>query len=55
MLVLFSDIGLREGTVKRRGLPDSFVEHGPVEVLREKLGLDKAGIIKAAKALLTVG
>jgi 1-deoxy-D-xylulose-5-phosphate synthase len=55
VLELFSDVGLREVTVKRLGLPDSFVEHGPVEVLREKLGLDKAGIIKAAKSLLTVG
>jgi 1-deoxy-D-xylulose-5-phosphate synthase len=55
VLELFSDAGLREVTVKRLGLPDSFVEHGPVEVLREKLGLDKTGIIKAAKSLLTVG
>lgn len=54
VLELFSDVGLREVTVKRLGLPDSFVEHGPVGVLKEKLGLDKAGIIKAAKALLTV-
>jgi 1-deoxy-D-xylulose-5-phosphate synthase len=55
VLELFSDAGLREVTVKRLGLPDSFVEHGPVEVLREKLGLDKTGIIKAARGLLTVG
>jgi 1-deoxy-D-xylulose-5-phosphate synthase len=55
VLELFSDMGIREVTVKRLGLPDSFVEHGPVEVLREKLGLDKAGIMKAAKSLLTVG
>ena len=53
VLELFSDTGLREVTVRRLGLPDSFVEHGPVGVLREKCGLDKAGIIKAAKALLT--
>jgi 1-deoxy-D-xylulose-5-phosphate synthase len=55
VLELFSDMGIRDVTVKRLGLPDSFVEHGPVEVLREKLGLDKAGIMKAAKSLLTVG
>ena len=54
VLELFSDVGLREVTVKRLGLPDSFVEHGPVQMLREKLGLDKTGIIKAARALLTV-
>jgi len=51
VLELFSDTGLKEVTVRRLGLPDSFVEHGPVEVLREKLGLDKTGIIKAARAL----
>ena len=55
VLELFSDIGLRGVTVRRLGLPDGFVEHGPVELLREKLGLDKAGIIKAARALLSVG
>jgi len=52
VLERFSDLGLSEVTVKRLGLPDRFVEHGPVEVLREKLGLDKAGILKAAKSLL---
>jgi len=55
VLELFSDMGIREVTVKRLGLPDSFVEHGPVEVLKEKLGLDRAGIMKAAKSLFTVG
>jgi 1-deoxy-D-xylulose-5-phosphate synthase len=53
VLELFSDQGLRDVTVKRLGLPDSFVEHGPVEVLREKIGLNKEGIIKAARAMLT--
>jgi 1-deoxy-D-xylulose-5-phosphate synthase len=55
VLELFSDMGLRGVIVKRLGLPDSFIEHGPVEVLREKLGLDKAGIVKAAKSLLSLG
>jgi 1-deoxy-D-xylulose-5-phosphate synthase len=54
VLELFNDMGLTEVTVKRLGLPDSFVEHGPVRVLKEKLGLDKAGILKAARALLAV-
>jgi len=51
VLELFSDTGLKEVTVRRLGLPDSFVEHGPVGVLREKYGLDKAGIMKTARAL----
>ena len=54
VLELFSDMGLREVTVRRLGLPDRFVEHGPVNVLKEKLGLDKTGIIRAARALLAV-
>ena len=52
VLESFNDLGLSEVTVKRLGLPDRFVEHGPVEVLREELGLDKAGILRAARALL---
>jgi len=55
VLELFSDVGLTNVTVKRLGLPDCFIEHGPADVLREKLGLDKAGILKAAKALLSIG
>jgi len=51
VLELFSDTRLKEVTVRRLGLPDSFVEHGPVGVLREKYGLDKAGIMKTARAL----
>jgi 1-deoxy-D-xylulose-5-phosphate synthase len=53
VLELLSDLGLRDVIVKRLGLPDSFVEHGPVEVLKEKIGLDTKGIIQAARALLT--
>jgi len=52
VLECFNDLGLSGVTVRRLGLPDRFVEHGPVELLREKIGLDKAGILKAAKALL---
>ena len=52
VLELFSDAGLKGVTVRRLGLPDSFVEHGPAEVLREKCGLDKAGIMREARALL---
>jgi 1-deoxy-D-xylulose-5-phosphate synthase len=38
--------------VKRIGLPDKFVEHGPVEVLRAKYGLDRDGILKTARPSL---
>jgi len=42
------------GVVKRLGLPDEFVEHGPRPLLLEKLGLDKNGLIKTVKSLVSV-
>lgn len=42
--------GLR---VKRLGLPDCFVEHGPQKVLRQRLGLDKNGVKASLLELLT--
>lgn len=51
VLELFSDCGASDLMVKRLGLPDAFVEHGPIHVLREKWGLDKEGILKEARAL----
>ncbi|MDA8235227.1 MAG: 1-deoxy-D-xylulose-5-phosphate synthase [Clostridia bacterium] len=32
---------------KRLGIPDEFVEHGPIKVLREKFGLSAEGIVAA--------
>lgn len=37
--------------LRRLGLPDKFVEHGPQSVLRSELGLDVAGIMKEARDL----
>jgi len=52
ILELFNDMGLKNILVKRIGLPDKFVEHGPQDILREKYGLDSAGIMREAKDLL---
>ena len=52
ILELFNDLGLKNMSVKRIGLPDKFVEHGPQDILREKYGLDSAGIIREARDLL---
>jgi 1-deoxy-D-xylulose-5-phosphate synthase len=38
--------------VKRLGIPDTFVEHGPQDFLRRKYEIDAAGIFRAAEALL---
>ncbi len=53
ILELFNDLGLKNMSVKRIGLPDKFVEHGPQDVLREKYGLDSAGIMREARDLLS--
>lgn len=52
ILEFFNDLGLRDVVVKRIGLPDRFVEHGPPDLLREKCGLDASGILKAARELV---
>jgi 1-deoxy-D-xylulose-5-phosphate synthase len=51
LLELFSDMGVGGVRVRRMGLPDRFVEHGPLAVLREKCGLDTSGILKEARDL----
>jgi 1-deoxy-D-xylulose-5-phosphate synthase len=51
VLEMFNDMGVENVRTKRIGLPDKFVEHGPSAVLREKYGLDSAGILKEARDL----
>jgi 1-deoxy-D-xylulose-5-phosphate synthase len=51
ILELFNEMGIRDLTIKRMGLPDRFVEHGPVSLLKEKIGLDCSGIAKEAREL----
>jgi 1-deoxy-D-xylulose-5-phosphate synthase len=51
VLELLADSDARDVIVRRIGLPDKFVEHGAVEVLREKYGLDAAGIAERARGL----
>jgi len=51
VLELFSDLDIRDVRIKRLGLPDRFVEHGPLSILKEKYGLDTNGIMKEVKEL----
>jgi len=55
ILELFGDSGATDLLVRRMGLPDAFVEHGPIPVLREKFGLDREGIVKEARAFCGTG
>jgi 1-deoxy-D-xylulose-5-phosphate synthase len=51
VLELFNDLQLEGVRVKRIGLPDKFIEHGPISLLREKHGLDASGISKEAREM----
>jgi 1-deoxy-D-xylulose-5-phosphate synthase len=46
------DEGIFEFRLERLGLPDTFIEHGPQDLLRSKYGMDAPTIINAAKKLL---
>lgn len=52
VLELFADKELTGLVVKRLAIPDVFVEHGSPAILREKYGLDGAGILQGALKLL---
>jgi 1-deoxy-D-xylulose-5-phosphate synthase len=52
VLELMADRGLFGVTVKRLGISDVFVEHGTQDILRQKYGLDVAGIVKRALTIL---
>jgi len=55
ILELFNDMDVQNVRLKRIGLPDKFVEHGPLDLLREKYGLDTSGILKEARDLCRQG
>jgi len=51
ILEFFSDQGLSNIIIKRLGIPDKFIEHGPQELLRESCGIDRKEIIAEARKL----
>ncbi|MBE9536580.1 MAG: 1-deoxy-D-xylulose-5-phosphate synthase [Proteobacteria bacterium] len=42
---------LPEIKVKRLGIPDRFIEHGPQEILRKEVGIDSASIVSTVVAI----
>ena len=50
-----SDKGISGFKLKRIGIPDQFIEHGPQQILRTKYGIDAPGIAQAARKLITIG
>jgi len=55
VLELANDCGARTDHIRRLGIPDHFIEHGDRQELLAELGLDVAGIVKAARELLSRG
>ena len=55
VLELFQERGLISIPVKRLGIPDCFIEHGPQSLLRKKYGIDENGIFGEAKAMVEEG
>jgi 1-deoxy-D-xylulose-5-phosphate synthase len=47
-----SDEGLSGFVLKRVGLPDAFIEHGPQKLLRAKYEVDAAAVVNVARQLL---
>jgi len=52
VLELLQEKSLSSVDVKRLGIPDLFVEHGPPALLRAKYGIDEAGIYRAVKEMV---
>jgi 1-deoxy-D-xylulose-5-phosphate synthase len=53
VLEALSDEGLTDLSIKRIGIPDTFVEHGSQKILRDKYGITADEIVRQAKELLT--
>ena len=53
VLEALSDAGIAGVQVERIGVADTFVEHGPQQLLRSLYGIDAAAIVKAAEKLMT--
>ncbi len=54
VLELFEERGITGVQMRRLGIADTFVEHGPQEFLRGKYGIDGEGICQAALSLMAV-
>ena len=53
VLECLNDSGVRDLSLLRLGIPDTFVEHGPQDLLRSKYGVDTTAIVNSARQLLS--
>jgi 1-deoxy-D-xylulose-5-phosphate synthase len=52
VLEVLQERGLFSVRVRRLGIPDLFLEHGPQSLLRAKYGIDEQGIFRAVKEMM---
>ncbi len=52
VLELLHDEGINNFQIKRLGVHDTFVEHGPSRLLRKKYGIDAQAIVSAAESMI---
>ncbi len=52
VLECLNDKGITDFSIKRIGVSDTFVEHGPQKLLRSKYGVDAPAIVNAGKELM---
>jgi len=53
VLECLCDAGISDFSIKRIGIPDTFVEHGPQDFLRSKYGIDANSIVMCVEELIT--
>jgi 1-deoxy-D-xylulose-5-phosphate synthase len=53
VLEALNDAGISDFQLERIGIRDTFVEHGPQNLLRSKYGVDAEAIVAAAKRLMS--
>ena len=52
VLEALNDAGLTGFHLERLGISDTFVEHGPQDLLRSKYGIDAPAIVETARRLM---
>lgn len=52
VLEALNDFGIGDFCLERLGIPDTFVEHGPPQLLRSKYSLNAPAIVETAKRML---
>ncbi len=55
VLECLNDNGITDFTLRRIGMPDAFVEHGPQSILRARHGVDADAIVEAVGEMVEAG